>query len=189
MSVLADISNEVDAGLCLRSAVPGRDRWELPALVNDRLRAAAVQSILATEPGVLKVVANHVTGRVLIEYLPSKLNEPVETLLRRAIAFGPMLPSECMEPAAAKPAAKPLGSRAVWSSLGAFASAELGCLLFKLLFFGIGCPTLGTAAAVVLTVTAVSRSCRGSHAPAERASVVRVVLNEPGGVSDYQNRT
>jgi hypothetical protein len=165
----------------LRATVPGRDRWELPALRNDRLRAVAVQTILQTEPGIRKVVANHLTGRVLIEYLPGELNEPMEALLQRAVAFGPMLAAEFAEPAVSK-----LRKRAIWSSLGAFASAELGCLLFKLMFFGIGCPTLGTAAAVVFTVAAVSKSCLGPSHAAKPAD--GVVLDEPGRVSDYQNR-
>jgi hypothetical protein len=179
MSVLAIASNEVP--FYLRSAVAGRDRWELPVLFNDRRRAAAIQTILRTEPGIRKVVANHLTGRVLIEYLPGELNEPVETLLRRAVAFGPMLAIEFAEPTESK-----RKGRAVWSSLGALASAELGCLLFKLMFFSIGCPTLGTAAAVVFTVAAVSKSCRGLSCADEPGG--GVVLDEPGRVSDYQNR-
>jgi hypothetical protein len=180
MSALAIVSNEVP--FYLRSTVAGRDRWELPVLFNDRRRAAAIQMILRTEPGIRKVVANHLTGRVLIEYLPGQLNKPVETLLRRAVAFGPMLTIEFAEP----PLESTRKGRAVWSSLGAFASAELGCLLFKLMFFSIGCPTLGIAAAVVFTAAAVSKSCRGLSCAAE--PVGGVILDEPGRVSDYQNR-
>src|SRR5262249_50243746 len=78
------------------------------------------------------------TGRVLVEFTPGELEEPVEALLRKALEFGPMSVSEFRALRASKPSGLPF--------LSAIASAELGCLFLKLLLVGTGCPGVGAAA-------------------------------------------
>ncbi|MEA2260031.1 MAG: hypothetical protein QOJ51_2856, partial [Acidobacteriaceae bacterium] len=39
--------------LVLRSRICGRERWEIPLLINQPRHAVAVQTILASEPGIL----------------------------------------------------------------------------------------------------------------------------------------
>jgi hypothetical protein len=56
------------AGLCLRSAVPGRMRWEAEALRGRPRRAAAVELTLQQMPGIIAAQATPLTGRLLIRY-------------------------------------------------------------------------------------------------------------------------
>ena len=41
-----------------------------------------------------RVRVNELTGRILVEYAPDELQQPVKVLLHRALAFGSMLPHE-----------------------------------------------------------------------------------------------
>ncbi len=52
----------------LRSAIPGRQRWDVPAIHRRRDRAGRLQAWLASRPGVLEARADAVTGRVLVRY-------------------------------------------------------------------------------------------------------------------------
>ena len=66
---LAPCSNG-SSGLRLRSAVPGRVRWDVQALLRAPRRASAVECALHDVPGVRHATANPVTGRVLVEFAP-----------------------------------------------------------------------------------------------------------------------
>jgi hypothetical protein len=125
----------------LRSRVRGRERWDVPAILGNIPSATSVKTLLESESGIRRVVVNELTGRVLVEYVPGELTDPIQELLRRALDFGPMSMSEFDALRDSKPPFLP--------ALGAFASAELGCLFLKLLFFGVGCPAVGTAASLV----------------------------------------
>src|SRR6185437_7753070 len=54
--------------LQLRSAVPGRERWDIEGLSGKRGVALALEKALAAEEGVLVVQVNPLTGRVLIRF-------------------------------------------------------------------------------------------------------------------------
>lgn len=116
----------------LRSRVFGRERWDVPTILASPRAAGSLKALLESECGVRRVVANELTGRVLVEYAPGELPESVETLLHRALEFGPMSRSEFDAFRDPKPTGLPV--------VAAFASAELGCLCLKLLLFGVSCP-------------------------------------------------
>ncbi|MFN4260678.1 MAG: heavy metal translocating P-type ATPase [Gemmataceae bacterium] len=76
--------------LWLRSSVPGRQRWEAPALMNAPRRAAAVQRFLCQQPGMGEVHVNPVTGRLLL-YCDRSLDPvAIEPLLHAALAQPPL---------------------------------------------------------------------------------------------------
>ena len=56
--------------ISLLSRVPGRQRWNVPAIGSRPRLAAAVELALRTEPRVLMVMANPVTGTVLVKCIP-----------------------------------------------------------------------------------------------------------------------
>src|ERR1700758_2306687 len=164
----------------IRSRVFGRERWDVPALLENMRAAAALSMLLESESGVRRVVANELTGRVLVEFTPGELEEPVEALLCKALEFGPMSVSEFRTLRASKPSGLSL--------LAAVGSAELGCLLLKLLLFSVGCPSMGTAA-VMVGFAAASLSHTRSHAKVPRAiPAARIEPDESCGVGNDQNR-
>jgi hypothetical protein len=126
--------------LRLRSRVYGRERWEVPGILGNPKLAASVKTLLESECGVQRVVANALTGRVLVEYVPVELKASVEGLVYRALDFGPMSAIEFESITDSK--------RTALSAFGAMASAELGCLFLKFLFLGVRFPGFGTAVAL-----------------------------------------
>jgi hypothetical protein len=121
-------------------------------LTGNRRLAAAVELVLKGESGVLEAVANPLTGRVLVRYLPDQVKASVEVLVRRAITLAPIVESEVSRSVTSKPFL--LSKRLL--------TAELGCSLFKLLFLGgVSCPVGGiwcAAGAIFAFVFAVQRS-------------------------------
>ena len=80
----------------LRSAVRGRERWEIAALRKRPALAQALERALRQEPGILEARANPVTGRVLILYAAGTPGFRVEPLLRaclRDLASRPLPPA------------------------------------------------------------------------------------------------
>ena len=75
--------------LKLRSATPGRSRWEAAELLGQPLRAAAVEMALTPLAGIQSVEANPRTGRVLIHAARTLPTAQVESLLRQALAAPP----------------------------------------------------------------------------------------------------
>ena len=75
------------------------------------------------ELGVEEAVANPLTGRVLVRYSPDHVQAPVEMLIRRALALGPMLEREFFRPLTSKPLLLPKR----------LLVAELGCSSLKFL--------------------------------------------------------
>lgn len=69
----------------LRSAIPGRERWEVEEIRHKPRLAAAVQGVLQENQGILAVVANPMTGRILVTYEPGPLQGQIEALLRAAL--------------------------------------------------------------------------------------------------------
>src|SRR5260370_4170257 len=78
----------------IRSAVPGRERWEVPILKGNAPLAAAVQLLLRGEPGVIHAEANPVTGRVLITFHTAQIERAPQLMIRHALSFGPLSSSE-----------------------------------------------------------------------------------------------
>ena len=100
---------------------------------NERL-AAAVEVTLKGKSGIEEVVANPLTGRVLVRYSPDHVETPVEMMIRQALTLDPMIEQELSRPVASKPFF--LTKRAL--------AAELGCSLLKLLVLGgVSCPVGG----------------------------------------------
>lgn len=71
--------------LRLLSAIPGRERWEIPALRKNHHLAHNLENGLLSESGVLRAHCNPVTGRVLVFYSPETLTRSVEALLRHCL--------------------------------------------------------------------------------------------------------
>jgi hypothetical protein len=164
-------NRDVVNGFSLKSRVPGRDRWVVSAIVGDRNRALALEHLVGSETGIRRVVANELTGRILVEYIPGQLKQPVEALIWRALAFGPMLKSEL--------GAVEERPRCGYSPLGLLVSAELGCVLFKALFAGLLCPCVGTTAGLAFTIASLSRSqWTPRREPPVTGSAVRLKTNQ-----------
>src|SRR4051812_44302498 len=55
-------------GISLRSDVPGRQRWEVPALYRQPRYAAAVEMAIEKTAGVTEVKASTITARLLVVF-------------------------------------------------------------------------------------------------------------------------
>lgn len=71
--------------LSLRSALPGRQRWEVNGLRRKPYLAEQVETALRIKPGVIDVKANPLTGRVLVVFEERILNTGVDNLLLEVI--------------------------------------------------------------------------------------------------------
>jgi ATP-binding cassette subfamily B protein len=56
--------------LRLRSAIPGRERWEAPVLLQRPLLAQELEAAVQRSPAVLEASANPVTGSLLVHFIP-----------------------------------------------------------------------------------------------------------------------
>lgn len=79
-------------GVRLRSALPGRERWDIEAVRGRPRLAAALEAGLSRQPGVLRVQGNAVTGRLLLCYRPDMPVARARWQLRAALAL-PALPA------------------------------------------------------------------------------------------------
>jgi hypothetical protein len=142
--------------LCSRTA--GRDRWYVAALEDRPRLAATVETVLRSEEGIQEVRANPLTGRVLVCYDAGVLAEPVETLICRALDFGPMSHEEYSLFCSRRPVSRPFES---------LIQAELGCCVFQMIAFGGICP-VGLAAAALILLFRWQRDhlCRPAAMPA-----------------------
>ncbi|MDH3602920.1 MAG: ABC transporter transmembrane domain-containing protein, partial [Candidatus Tectomicrobia bacterium] len=66
----------------LRSAIPGRERWEVHCIHRKPRLAVAIEQRLQQHAGIVAVQANPATGRVLVRYDPSVLQTQVQPLMR-----------------------------------------------------------------------------------------------------------
>jgi len=76
--------------LVLLSAVPGRQRWSLPAIDSKPRLAAAVEIALRNESGALLVKVNPLTGRILLKWHPSQKPPEIRSIIRKALDKGPV---------------------------------------------------------------------------------------------------
>jgi hypothetical protein len=136
-------SGACEPRLLLRSQVPGRERWYVDVLENKPRLAAAVELVLRSEEGIQSASANPLTGRVLVTYSPQLLSESVDTLIRRALTFGPMTRREF---SALRP------EKHSFFSAKHLVAAEIGCFAVKTFLVGACCP-LGLAAAGALLLS------------------------------------
>jgi hypothetical protein len=115
------------------SRIRGRERWYVDGLKGNERLGHAVEVALTGESGVEEAVANPLTGRVLVRYSPDHVQAPVEILIRRALALGPMLELGFSRPLTSKLFLLPKR----------LLVAELGCSLFKILLLGGGSSSIG----------------------------------------------
>jgi hypothetical protein len=140
-----------DFALDACSRVRGRERWQVAGIKGNKKLAAAVGVALRAETGIEEAIANPLTGRVLVRYLPNKIEAPVEVLIRRALVLFPGMEPKFSRPASTKPFLLPQ-----------LIKAELGCSLLKLLVFGgvsgsVG-PIWGAAGVIIALSWVVQRS-------------------------------
>jgi hypothetical protein len=154
--------------MILCSRVPRRDRWYVDAIEDNPRLAAAVESVLCSEEGIERAVANPLTGRVLVHYRPEALSIPVHDLILRAVAFGPMSGEEFSMLAPRKT-----------SELSAthFLAAEIGCSALKMFVLGSTCP--GALAAAGLLFLLHWRTAHTRQAVVRRHPR-RLVANQAG---------
>lgn len=72
-------------GMRLRSAIRGRQRWEVEALRRKPDLAQEMEEILLRHAGILQVHANAVSGRILVVYLPETPDLDIQSLLRACL--------------------------------------------------------------------------------------------------------
>jgi hypothetical protein len=153
------------------SRVPGRERWRVGELEGNPRLSATLELLLRSEEGVEEVRANPVTGRVLVRYRPESVSASIETLIRRALEFGPMSKEEFSilrsTPARFSPAC---------FSVDGFVAAELGCTVIKLMLFGSCCPAVLTAAGLWFVI---SRNARRRATAVDRVRAARIVADQP----------
>jgi hypothetical protein len=148
------------------SRVRGRERWRIDKLQGNPRLGATIELLLRSEEGIEEVHANPVTGRVLVHFDPDSLSQPIETLIRRAIEFGPMSEEEFSTVRSCPPRL----------SLSGFVAAELGCSAIKLMLFGTCCPAVLAAAGVLFLF---SRNVWPRDAARDRRRASRVVSDQP----------
>lgn len=153
------------------SRVPGRERWRVGKLEGNPRFSATIELLLRSEEGVEEVRANPVTGRVLVRYQPESVSESIETLIRRALEFGPMSEEEFStlrsSPARFSPAC---------FSVDGFVAAELGCTVIKMMLFGSCCPAVLAAAGLWFVI---SRNSRRRASAGDRLGAGRIVADQP----------
>lgn len=74
-----------EPALHLRSAIPGRERWEVEAIRGQAARARQLEEWTSMHPRVREVSANPVSGRVLVVFEPALPKLNVNRLLRDAL--------------------------------------------------------------------------------------------------------
>ena len=86
MSTAAALVPQMD----LLSDIPGRQRWRVPRIDSRPRLAAAVESALRKESGILLAKANPLTGRVLVKWEPGQRRPEIRSIIRKALETGPL---------------------------------------------------------------------------------------------------
>jgi ATP-binding cassette subfamily B protein len=149
-------------GLMLRSIIPGRQRWDVRALEGRPDLASHLESCLAKVPRVKDVVANPVTGRVLVTYSDGPGRLYVGKLVR-----------DCLNRAPARPRkGQPGGSASLYKVLqGSLPERKLliGPLAFSALSFIIH------LSEGFFLVSTVKTKAAGSDGAAKPAGILRTL--------------
>lgn len=153
------------------SRVPGRERWRVRKLEGNARLSATLELLLRSEEGVEEVRANPATGRVLVRYHPESVSASIETLIRRALEFGPMSEEEF-----SMLRSSPARSSPDCFSVDAFVAAELGCTVVKMMLFGSCCPAALAAAGLWFVI---SRNYRRRATAVDRLGAGRIVADQP----------
>ncbi len=163
----------------LRSRALGRERWEIPELERNSRYAVSVKMLVESEPGIHRVVVNTLNGRLLVEYSPEQIKEPIGTLLVRAVGFGPLLAGEFAEP---ENSSLPMGRKyGIGTPLRGLLSTELSCIFFKTLLAGLLCPACAGTGALAVGLVSVFGPRRGTRLIGKPAAADGgVVTNQPG---------
>lgn len=74
----------------VRSAIPGRIRWDIPALRGRPRYAAAVEVAIEREAGITSVEATPTTGRLLVRYDGLQTAESLKTIVDKALSVSPL---------------------------------------------------------------------------------------------------
>jgi ATP-binding cassette, subfamily B, bacterial len=75
-----------ESGLRCRSAISGRERWEVPAIKGKPYLAQCLEAALLRDRRVREVRANPVSGRVLVRYDPAPPKLRLAVMIREALA-------------------------------------------------------------------------------------------------------
>jgi ATP-binding cassette, subfamily B, bacterial len=90
------------------SALPGRVRWHVPRLRDNRPLSQSLTADLHTHPDVRRADANALTGNVLIEFLRTRSISEAQAWLEEALSRALVAPQTALEKAAPIAAADPL---------------------------------------------------------------------------------
>src|SRR4051812_26504201 len=82
--------------LQVRSALPGRVRWDVPGLLHKPSLAAGVTRELRERPLISSIAVNALTGRVLLEFDPIVSVETVESWLQQALEMAWRAPARLL---------------------------------------------------------------------------------------------
>jgi cation-transporting P-type ATPase C len=80
----------VEPDICLLSSRPGRQRWNVPAILNQPRHSAAVEARLRELLSSAKATVNSVTGRILLEGTGVGPESDVRALLGEALTANPL---------------------------------------------------------------------------------------------------
>ncbi len=81
-----------------RSALPGRERWEVPGLRRRPLLAASIATTLQGVAGIHRVETNATSGRILVFFNPNTVNGDIGQLILSAIDNAPAHSKEESDP-------------------------------------------------------------------------------------------
>src|SRR5437899_3005095 len=82
------------AKISIRSAIPGRIRWDIPALRERPRYAAAIEVAIEREAGIISVEATPTTGRLLVRYDAPQTVESLKSLIETALSVSPLNSSD-----------------------------------------------------------------------------------------------
>lgn len=85
----------------------GRERWHVPIVYGDSGIAARLEGLLAGITGIRQVSANPVTGRILIQFDPGKIQKKIHASLLACVALISPSPAAKKTPALAPGKEKP----------------------------------------------------------------------------------
>ncbi|HTN72615.1 MAG TPA: copper-transporting ATPase, partial [Methylomirabilota bacterium] len=78
--------------ISIRSEIPGRIRWDIPALRGRPRYAAAVEIAIERKAGIISAEATPGTGRLLVRYEPPQTAESLKTIIKAALSVSPLTP-------------------------------------------------------------------------------------------------
>jgi cation transport ATPase len=148
-------------GAAIRSAVRGRERWQIDGLRSRPRYAAAVEKSLSRHAAIRRVWANPLTGRLLVVYDPGVQRDEVRDRIYSSLGLGPAEPEELR----AWRGEWPRGFQRLPETLAAdqarlrlmLSGTLFAGLAAKRLIFGAGMfaasPAFGTASAILTILT------------------------------------